>query len=61
MSMCGLMYRCVDICQSYMHVLDADISLVKGEIFNVGFENYPVKYLANIVKDVVGKCIAKTQ
>ena len=44
-----------DMCQSYMQVLDADISLVKGEIFNVGFENYPVKYLANIIKDVVGK------
>ena len=44
-----------DMCLSYMKVLETDENLVKGEIFNVGFENYSVKYLANLVREVVNK------
>ena len=44
-----------DMCLSYIKVLETDENLVKGEIFNVGFENYSVKYLANLVREVVNK------
>ena len=39
-----------DMCDAYLSILDADYKLVTGETFNVGFENYSVNQLANIVK-----------
>jgi nucleoside-diphosphate-sugar epimerase len=38
-----------DMCDAYISIVDADNELVTGETFNVGFENYSVDQLANIV------------
>jgi nucleoside-diphosphate-sugar epimerase len=46
-----------DMCRAYLHIIEAKEELVNGEIFNVGFENYTVNYLANLVKDVFKKNI----
>ena len=40
-----------DMCNAYKLVLETTIDLVSGEVFNVGFENYSVEKLANMVKD----------
>tara|TARA_B100000959_G_C14901639_1_gene591198 strand:+ start:197 stop:1171 length:975 start_codon:yes stop_codon:yes gene_type:complete len=44
-----------DMCKAYKIILKADKSIIKNEIFNVGFENYSVKKLANIVSENIGK------
>ena len=38
-----------DMCNAYLHIINQDDKLINGEIFNVGFENYSVNYLANII------------
>lgn len=38
-----------DMCDAYLSILNADNDLIAGETFNVGFENYSVNQLANIV------------
>jgi nucleoside-diphosphate-sugar epimerase len=40
-----------DMVDAYLHILNADKDKVKSQIFNVGFENYSVEKLANIVKE----------
>ncbi len=40
-----------DMCQSYLHVLSQPVDKINGEIFNVGYENYTVTEIANLVKD----------
>ena len=44
-----------DMCNSYLKVLNANQDLVNNQSFNVGFENYSVEYLANLVKDSLQK------
>jgi nucleoside-diphosphate-sugar epimerase len=43
-----------DMVGAYIKVLDAPKEVVTGKIYNVGYENQPVKDLASIVKEVVG-------
>ena len=38
-----------DMCRAYNAILEADEKKINSEIFNVGFENYSVNYLANLV------------
>ena len=40
-----------DMCNSYLTMLDAKPNLINGEAFNVGFENYSVKHLAELVRE----------
>ena len=44
-----------DMVESYITVLKAEDSLVSGEIFNAGYENQPVRELAETVREVVGE------
>ena len=44
-----------DMCNSYLMMLNADPQLINGEAFNVGFENYSVKYLAKLVQECMDK------
>jgi nucleoside-diphosphate-sugar epimerase len=44
-----------DMCNAYLHILNANEDLINGEAFNVGFENHSVEYLAELVKESVGK------
>ena len=44
-----------DMCNAYLHVINQEDSLINGEIFNVGFENYSVNYLAGIVARSLSK------
>ena len=44
-----------DMCNSYLHMLNVDEKLINGEAFNVGFENHPVEYLAEMVKETLEK------
>jgi len=46
-----------DMVRAYLHALELDDNLISGKIFNVGYENYKVKQLAQMVKDVVGQHI----
>ncbi len=39
-----------DMCQAYVDLIKADSSLVNRQAFNIGFENFPVLEIANIVK-----------
>ena len=43
-----------DMVGAYLTVIEAPQEKVAGEIFNVGYENQPVRQLAEIVKTVVG-------
>ena len=43
-----------DMVESYITVLNAEDRLVSGQIFNAGYENQPVRELAETVRDVVG-------
>ena len=43
-----------DMCNAYLHVINQEDNLINGEIFNVGFENYSVNYLADIVARSLG-------
>jgi nucleoside-diphosphate-sugar epimerase len=47
-----------DICQAVERVLVADVSIVNGQIFNVGAdsENYRIRELAEIIASVFPKC-----
>ncbi len=44
-----------DMARAYIHVLNASAEKIRGEIFNVGYDNHSVINLATIVKTVVGK------
>jgi len=44
-----------DMVESYLTLLDAPRDQVAGKIFNVGYENQPVRDIAETVKDVVGE------
>ena len=41
----------------YLKCIEARSSLVNGEIFNAGYDNYSVTQIANVVKDVIGNDI----
>ena len=43
-----------DMVNAYEAIIEAPESKIKGEIFNVGYENKSVLELANIVKKIVG-------
>lgn len=47
-----------DICRAYVAALEADRELVHNEGFNIGLttENYQIREIAEIVKDVVPDC-----
>ena len=47
-----------DICNSYLMMLEVDKNLINGQSFNVGFENYSVNLLAEMVKDTLSKNIS---
>ena len=42
-----------DLCDAVMHIDSMESQFVKGEIFNVGFENYKVSELAEKVRDLL--------
>ena len=44
-----------DMIEAYVVLLSAPKEKIGGEIFNAGYENQPVKKLAQTVKDVVGE------
>lgn len=44
-----------DMVRAYLYMLGLEDSLISGKIFNVGYENYKVKEIAMMVKDIVGK------
>ena len=44
----------VDMVEAYICLLRADEGQVVGQVLNAGYENQPVKEIANIVKEVVG-------
>jgi nucleoside-diphosphate-sugar epimerase len=44
-----------DMVRSYIHVLTSSNRAINGEAFNVGFENYSVDKIAELVKDVIGE------
>jgi nucleoside-diphosphate-sugar epimerase len=46
-----------DMCSSYLFLIKADSKLINGESFNVGCDNYSIKYLAELVKNCVNKNI----
>ena len=41
-----------DMCQAYVDLINAEPSLVNREAFNIGFENFSVLEIANIVKKI---------
>jgi nucleoside-diphosphate-sugar epimerase len=43
-----------DMVRAYRHILEAPKEVIKGKIYNVGFENHTVETLANMVKKIVG-------
>lgn len=43
-----------DMVEAYMVLLNADNEKIAGKIFNAGYENQPVKKIAETVKNVVG-------
>lgn len=45
-----------DMVHAYLHVLKAPAQLVQNEIFNVGYHNYTVLELGQMVASVVGDC-----
>ncbi len=46
-----------DMVSVYLKCIEAESSLVNGEIFNAGYDNYSVTQIANVVKDVIGNDI----
>ena len=44
-----------DMCNSYLHIMNSEDKLINGEAFNVGFENYSIKYLADLVSSCFNK------
>ena len=47
-----------DVVDAYLVALKADALLISNKIFNVGYENYTVKKIAEMVKGVVGDQVA---
>ncbi len=47
-----------DMCRVYLDVIQSKKENIKSEIFNVGFENYSVEKLANIVSNNIKKKIS---
>ncbi len=47
-----------DMCSVYLDVIKSKKENVKSEIFNVGFENYSVEKLANIVSENIKKKVS---
>lgn len=45
----------LDYCRAVIELINADISKVKNEIFNVGHQNLKIKDIAIIVKEIVEK------
>ena len=45
----------LDMVRAYEIVINSEISLVKGQIFNVGYENQSVDELAHCVREEIGK------
>lgn len=43
-----------DMCNSYLAVLNAPNDKIKGQVFNVGYDNFKVIEIANQVKQVMG-------
>lgn len=48
-----------DMSNAYIFLLDKDPKLISGEIYNIGYENYSVNKLCNIVIDNVNKKVVK--
>ncbi|MBU1148400.1 MAG: NAD-dependent epimerase/dehydratase family protein [Candidatus Omnitrophica bacterium] len=46
-----------DMVRAYLLALTLKDSLISGNIFNVGYENYKIKEIAEMVRNVVGKHI----
>jgi len=44
-----------DITDLYVSVLEYPDELIDGRVFNVGYENYPIAHLAEMVRTVVGQ------
>ncbi|WP_316355822.1 NAD-dependent epimerase/dehydratase family protein [Candidatus Neptunichlamydia sp. REUL1] len=44
-----------DMVRAYLHVLEAPAEKIQGEIFNVGYHNYSVQELGDIVQSTVGR------
>jgi len=49
-----------DMVESYMVLLDAPKEKIAGQIYNAGYENQPVKEIAEIVRTVVGDDVKLT-
>ena len=45
----------LDMVRAYEIVINSEISLVKGQIFNIGYENQSVDELAHCVREEIGK------
>ncbi len=43
-----------DMVEAYVAVLNAEASIVAGKIYNAGYENQPVREIAETVREVVG-------
>ena len=43
-----------DMAAAYLSALEAADGLISGEVFNVGYENYKVKHIAEMVRNAVG-------
>ena len=50
----------LDMVRAYEIVINSEISLVKGQIFNVGYENQSVDELAHCVREEIGKDVKIT-
>lgn len=50
-----------DMTDLYCLVLELDHEQIHGKIFNAGYENFKVKEIANMVKNVVGEVEIKTE
>lgn len=44
-----------DMARAYVHTLKAEEKSISGKAFNVGYENYKVKEIADMVKRVIGR------
>ncbi len=44
-----------DMCRVYIKILETESSIVKDQIFNAGYENKPVKELAEMVREILNK------
>lgn len=44
-----------DMCMAYKTLLESEELKINKKIYNVGFENHKVSYLANIVKNIIGE------